>query len=119
MAGHPLDSGADVGSQVRQGVAQLGFRHQPSDRAVRGGLLTLPQHYLHPAVDAEQVVAVLIGMSMLSKELDPFLKRIRDVHVPAVTPEVGIVALGRMIVKDDEIADADDLPIRLMIEARP
>jgi len=64
-------------------------------------------------------MAVLIGVGMLAEELHSLGKGIRDRHAAAVAPEVGVVPRGRVIVKNDEVADSNDLAVRLIVEARP
>jgi hypothetical protein len=67
-----LDGMTDIGLEGAQGLPQFGFGHQASDVMIAGRLLSLSEHDLHPAVDTEKVVAVLVGMSMIAEEVDAF-----------------------------------------------
>ena len=42
---------------------------------------------------------------LAAPQLDLLGQAVRDIHRPAMVPELGIVALGGVVVQDDEVAD--------------
>src|SRR6185369_2216862 len=64
----------------------------------------LAEHRRHPARDIEQFC---IGKDprLVAELIDPSGETVWNAHVRALLPEVGIVALHRLVVKDDEVAN--------------
>lgn len=117
MLRHCLNGALDVFAQGDQRFLQSSFRHRFRYAMMAGWRKSLSQEHLNPTVHPEEVVTVLVSLSVIAEEFDPLGQRVRNVHVPAVTPELRIFAPCHVVMKDDEVADANDLAIGLLIEA--
>ena len=69
--------------------------------------------HLQPGHVREQLIAFAEDPAMAAEQVDLLAQRVGDVHVPAVAPELRIVALRGVVVQDDEVADALVFELRL------
>ena len=69
----------------------------------------LAEHDLCPRVHAEEFAVGLPGVCALPEQGQALRQRVGHLHVAAVAPEAAVVALGGVVVEDDEVANVLDL----------
>src|SRR5690606_13296517 len=76
----------------------------------------LAEEDLYPAFFAEQFFVLAEDPPVGAKEIHLSLQGRRRLHCLAIAPKLAVLALGRLEVENDEIADAFVLERRLAIE---
>ena len=71
--------------------------------------------HLQPADLGEHLRALAEDAPVVGEHAQAVAQRVRDVHVLAVAPERRVLALGHAMVRDQEIADAVDLEVRVRV----
>src|SRR5207247_6063228 len=82
-------------------------------RIVVPGNDALPQHHLQPTLLREELVVLPEDPAVTAKQIDLHPQSVGDLHAAAVIPERRVVALGGLVMDDDEVPDA------LVLEVRP
>ena len=116
VIGHHIHAARNDALDAGQILFDLGFARQIRQRMIGTRAQSLPVHDLQPGHVREQLVALAKNPAMALVQVYLLTQRIGDFHVPAVAPELRIVALRGMVVQDDEIPDAFVLELRLAIE---
>ena len=96
LARHFLDV-ADESAQALE-------RHRVYERIVPGGRDPLTEHDSDPTVLAEEILRVLKHAPVVPEQLDFLLQGIRDLQITATAPKRRVVALGCLVVQDDEVS---------------
>ncbi len=68
MAGHAFDSSGDIRLRSFQRLTQLVFRHSSHSRVIVRRDHTLAEHHRNPAVDGEEIVALLKSVGEIAKQ---------------------------------------------------
>src|SRR5260221_7363470 len=76
----------------------------------------LSQHNLDPAVLLKQFFVAAEHTSCFAEELDLLGQGLRDRHLGNSAPKVAVLPIGRLIVKNDEIADLQHILPLLIID---
>src|SRR5205823_1995087 len=100
--GSLLDDITDGGEEAR-GFVQRKHAHKG---IVRLREFALAEEHRNPAVFGEQVVLIAEHAPLAAPEIDLLRQAVWNLHRPAMIPELGIIASGRPIMEDDEVADA-------------
>src|SRR5690606_10308885 len=110
MRRHVVGGLADRLLDVSEPSAQLVFAHHVDQRIVAARADVLTDHDREPARIVEELVVLAEDAAAVSEQIHLVLEEVGDAHVAAVVPERRVVALGRLVVEHDEIADPLELP---------
>src|SRR5207244_12406797 len=91
-----------LGNQVDRGVIAVGHE-------------VLSHHHLHPARKGEHLVGVAEEAAAVAEQADVVGELLRNLHGAAVLPERRVAPLGRVVMQDQEVADALELEHRLLV----
>jgi hypothetical protein len=118
VAGHDVHALADDGFNICQEKRDLLVRLDADQRIVAARNDPLPQEDLDPALLGEEFVVLAEHPAVGGEEVHLPPQRRGDLHVAAMAPEgrVVAVALGGLVVQDDEVADALVFEVALAIE---
>src|SRR5688500_15748796 len=87
-----------------------------SKRVPRARQNALPNHDLHPPACIKQLIEAGKDPARGTEELDAVLKAVGNLHAAQFIPEGQALTPVRVIVEDDEIADALDLKLSTLVE---
>src|SRR5574338_961196 len=116
MVRHHLNAAIDRRGDIPEKLLDLRITLDLDQGIVGARHQTLAEKDLDPAFLAEQLFALAEDATVRAPKVDLALKRRRELHRPAVAPEVRIVSLVRPIVEDDEVAHPLPFEIGLPIE---
>src|SRR4051794_15143271 len=103
--GRQADGGLKHGyADLLERVGDLALVEAIDDRLIFVGDDALAEHHRHPARDVEKL-RLCEDASLVAKLLDAPGEAVGYAHAGALFPERGIVAVHRLVVEDDEVAD--------------
>ena len=111
-SGRAIDQGTNVSEKLRElRIAQGG-----GERMNARWNNALADHHLQPAGLGEKLFMLTINAARRAEEIELGLQRRRHGHFAPLDPEGGVRPLIRVVMENDEIADALEFEARLAIE---
>ena len=105
MTGHDINALADGERNVAKVLGNLSVAFNCHQRIMGRWHNTLAKTHLNPAFLTEQFLVLPENAAARAKQVDLTLQCVGHRHIATMTPELAVVAFGRLVVKDDEIAD--------------
>src|ERR1700733_13658082 len=86
-------------------ISSSAFWAAPGQRVVAAGLPFLADQQVQPALHREELILVHHDAAVAAEQLEPFLQALRQLHAPAMTPELPRT-LRLVVMHNQEVADA-------------
>ena len=95
---------------------QVARRYRVGQRVVARRHDALSRQHLEPADFGEQLLMLADDVPVAAPQVDLRGERVGDGHVAALAPERRVVARCRLVMEDDEVADAFVFEVALAVE---